>query len=345
MSPGRDAAKKTRNFIASLRHCAFALMSSEKKRNVARTRCRKENQELHCVNEGRDQMTESPALQETPARQRVRFTYEKGESIKFISHQDETRLWERTLRRAGLPLLYKRGFNPQPRIQFAAPLGLGMTGAQELLDVVFSPPVPLDELMAQIRQKLPPGVRLIAGIEVPLKTASLQSLTIGAEYTILIYAEAEEIAESQLQAKINAFLNAQEIWRERERHGQRYRYNLRPLIFELRYTGYDADAAERRIFLRVQMRPGATGRPDELVDALGFDDYARTLRRERIYFADNEEDQAVFARYPVISQDEISPQRPKSRRKEHTRRRKPRQADEDSHSNQSFAEKAADEFS
>ena len=230
---------------------------------------------------------QSPTSPQAPARQRVRFTYEKGETIKFISHQDETRLWERTLRRADLPLLYKQGFNPQPHIQFAAPLGLGMTGAQELLDVVFSPPLPLDELMARIRAKLPPGVRLLAGTEVPLKMASPQTLTIGADYTILIYAEVNEVSESELRAKIDAFLGKREHWRERERHGQRYRYNLRPLVFELRYIGYDDAAAEHRIFLRVQMRAGATGRPDELVDALGFDDYARTLRRERIYFADS----------------------------------------------------------
>ena len=286
-----------------------------------------------------------PALQEAPPRQRVRFTYEKGEAIKFISHQDETRLWERTLRRADLPLLYKQGFNPQPHIQFAAPLGLGMTGARELLDVVFSPPLPLDELTARIRENLPPGVQLLAGEEVPLKAVSPQSLTIGADYTILIYADANEVSDLELRAKIDAFLGKREHWRERERHGKPYRYNLRPLVFELRYTGYDADEAEHRIFLRVQMRAGATGRPDELVDALGFDDYARTLRRERIYFADSEQDQAVFAAYPVISQDEISPERPEPPRKGGKRRRRAgAQGEAERQNNQPFAEKAADEF-
>ena len=296
--------------------------------------------------EERDKPSSSHAPHSIDVRQRVRFTYEKGESIKFISHQDESRLWERTLRRAGLPLLYKQGFNPQPQMQFAAPLGLGITGSQELIDVTFSPPVPMDELMAHIRQKLPPGVRLLAGVEVPLKTVSLQSLTIGADYTILIYAEPGEIAESDLQTKIDAFLTCQVVWRERERHGQPYHYNLRPLVFELHYAGYDSGTEEHRIFLRVQMRPGATGRPDELVDALGFDNYARTLRRERIYFNDNEQDQAVFAGYPLISQDEISPQRhTKQRRKGRKRRpRSPEQANRDRQKHQPFAEKAADEF-
>jgi len=292
-----------------------------------------------------DALPQPPALPEEHPRQRVRFTYEKGEAIKFISHQDESRLWERTLRRANLPLLYKRGFNPQPHIQFAAPLGLGMTGVRELLDVAFSPPVPLDELSMRIVEKLPPGVRLLNASEVPFKTVSPQSLTIGADYTILIYADAGEVSERELEVKIEAFLEKREVWRERERHGQRYRYNLRPLVLELHYTGFDAPAAEHRIFMRVQMRPGATGRPDELVDALGFDDYARTLRRERIYFSDCEEDQALFATYPVISQDEISPERPRPRRKGRKRRRRSgAQPKVDKQTNQPFAQKAADEF-
>ncbi|MFZ1769373.1 MAG: TIGR03936 family radical SAM-associated protein, partial [Caldilinea sp.] len=83
-------------------------------------------------------------------RQRVRIHYAKGEAIKFISHHDEFRLWERTLRRADLPLLYKRGFNPQPHIQFAAPLGVGITGANEPLDIILSPPLAIDEIAAKL---------------------------------------------------------------------------------------------------------------------------------------------------------------------------------------------------
>lgn len=275
-------------------------------------------------------------------RQRVRFTYEKGERIKFISHQDEFRLWERTLRRADLPLLYKQGFNPQPHMQFAAPLGLGMTGSNEMVDVIFSPPLPLDELQARVREKLPPGVKIHALEEVPVKTKALQALTIGADYTILIYAEPGEMPEALFQERVDEFLAKEEVWRERERHGQPYQYNLRPLVFELRYEGYDPQAEEHRIFLRVQMRPGATGRPDEVVDALGLDDFARTLRRDRIYFEHRTEDAALFARYPLISQESISPEKPGKRRRKRSRQK--RQKGPGRQKLKSFADKAADEF-
>ncbi len=282
---------------------------------------------------------------ETLPRQRVRLTYEKGEAIKFISHQDEFRLWERTLRRADLPLLYKQGFNPQPHIQFAAPLGLGMTGRAESIDIIFSPPLPLDELARRIRAKLPPGVILHELEEVDLKTKALQGLTIGADYTILLFAEPGEIADGLIQRRIDDFLAKEQEWRQRERGGERYRYNLRPLVFELRYEGYNPDTEEHRIFLRVQQRPGATGRPDEVVDSLGLDDFARTLRRNCIYFADRPADVALMAAYPLISQADVAdPNAPPKAKRRKGRGRKPRKTSGEAPGQKSFADKAADEF-
>lgn len=285
---------------------------------------------------------------ESEPRQRIRLYYEKGESIKFISHQDEFRLWERTLRRANLPLLYKKGFNPQPHIQFAAPLGVGFTGVREPLDITFNPPVPLDELQRKIEEKLPPGVLLHTIEEVPLKTNALQSQLIGADYTILLYTEPDELSTDLISQRIQEFLATNEIWRERERKGRKYIYNLRPLIFELAHREYDAESEEHRIFLRVQQRVGATGRPDEVVSALGFDDFARTLRRERLYLSRNAEDSALYEQYSVIEQSDISPT---SRLFGKTERGKQsqlkRQSDEinaESWRGRSINERAGDEF-
>ncbi len=273
-------------------------------------------------------------------RQRVRLIYAKGEAVKFISHQDEFRLWERTLRRADLPLLYKQGFNPQPHMQFASPLGVGFTGSAEPLDITLSPPVPLDELQQRIAAKLPPGVTLHSAQEVPLKANALQRLLIGADYSILIYAAPDELEGAELEQRIAAFLNETTIWRERERKGARYQYNLRPLVFELRYMGYTLDTEEHRIFLRVQQREGATGRPDEVVGALGLDRYARTLRRDRLYLSDRAEDVAIFSAYPVVTQQSIEGAQPPRRR----RRRRQRDTAPRPQTGRTISERAGDEF-
>ena len=276
-------------------------------------------------------------------RQRLRLVYEKGEPVKFIAHQDEFRLWERTLRRADLPLLYKQGFNPQPHIVFASPLGVGITGTNEPIDIVLSPPVPLDEVRARIAAKLPPGVTLHSITEVALYAPALQGLLIGADYTILIYAEIDELSSAVIDAAIANLLAQTEIWRERQRKGEQYSYNLRPLIFELQNLGYDATNEEHRIFLRVQQRAGATGRPDEAVAALGLDNHARTLRRDRLYYSDQPEDVATFAQYPVIEQSAINAPKPPRRNNRPARgeeeRRAPRPVP-----GRSISERAGDEF-
>lgn len=275
--------------------------------------------------------------------QRVRLRYEKGESIKFISHQDEFRLWERTLRRADLPLLYSQGFNPQPQLQFASPLGVGITGRNEFLDITLSEPVALVALAERIRAKLPPGVLLHGLEEMPLKSAALQSALIGADYTILLYAAPDELQPTSLAERIAHFLHQTESWRERERKGQKYVYNLRPLVFELQYEGYDAGREEHSIFLRVQQRSGATGRPDEVVAALGFDDFARTLRRDRLYFSHDAIDAAVFAAYSEVRQEEIA--HPDNLKPARRRRRRTKHATKGpGKTGRTISERAGDEF-
>jgi radical SAM-linked protein len=285
-----------------------------------------------------------PLVEAEIPRQRLRLIYEKGEPVKFISHQDEFRLWERTLRRADLPLLYKQGFNPQPHIVFASPLGVGITGVKEPIDIILSLPLPLKEVHERITAKLPPGVYLHDIAELPLKAPALQGLLIGADYTILLCAEPDELAHATIDTAIAQVLAQSEIWRERERKGESYTYNLRPLIFELRYQGYDAKKEEHRIFLRVQQRAGATGRPDEVVAALGLDNHARTLRRDRLYYADQPEDVALFAAYPVIEQSAIAAPRPMQHRSRRARRPDSPEPRQRAASGRSISERAGDEF-
>jgi radical SAM-linked protein len=275
-------------------------------------------------------------------RQRVRITYEKGETIKFISHQDEFRLWERTLRRADLPLLYSQGFTPQPQLQFASPLGVGITGVNEFVDVILSPPAPLAEIAQRIGEKLPPGVTMHGIAEVALKAEGLQGLLIGADYTILLYTEPGELAPDLVAKRVAGFLVRTEVWRERERKGEKYIYNLRPLVFELQYEGYDSTTEEHRIFLRVQQRAGATGRPDEVVSALGLDDYARTLRRDRLYFKIDPIAVSVFAAYPEVHQAEID--HPDNVKRTRRGRHKARVQRAPGKTGRSISERAGDEF-
>jgi len=66
--------------------------------------------------------------------QRIRVTYARTAPLRYTGHLDMQIVWERCLRRARLPLMYSQGFHPQPRINQACPLPLGMTSQMEVMD-------------------------------------------------------------------------------------------------------------------------------------------------------------------------------------------------------------------
>ena len=93
--------------------------------------------------------------------QRLRIRLSRGEEIKFISHLDIMRLWERALRRAQIPLAYSEGFNPHPRISLAAPLPVGVTSEAELMDVFTIKWVSPHWFATMINEQLPPGMEIL----------------------------------------------------------------------------------------------------------------------------------------------------------------------------------------
>ena len=73
--------------------------------------------------------------------QRLRIRFTREEEIKYISHLDLMRLWQRALNRAGIAIAYSEGFNPHPRLVIALPLPVGCTGAREVIDVFLDEPL------------------------------------------------------------------------------------------------------------------------------------------------------------------------------------------------------------
>ncbi len=68
-------------------------------------------------------------------RQRVRIRFTKLDDLRWISHRDLIRLWERLLRRCGVALSMTEGFHPKPRLNFPSALAVGIAGADELLEL------------------------------------------------------------------------------------------------------------------------------------------------------------------------------------------------------------------
>lgn len=211
--------------------------------------------------------------------QRLRVWFAKGPEVRWIGHLDVARFWERAIRRADIPILYSRGFNPQPRVQFASALPVGVSGRAEIMDIWVSPPQDPTEVKVRLQAQCPPAFRVLKVREVSLDLPSLQSQVRGAEYEVMVE---KAFLPPDWQKRVKAFLAATEVWRERRRKGKQVRYNLRPLVQELRLLGEDDEWV--RFFLRVRSEEGATGRPDELLAALGLEEVPRRIERTRILF-------------------------------------------------------------
>ncbi len=115
---------------------------------------------------------------------RLLMKFQKKEDVKFISHLDMQRLFQRALRRAKLPCTYSQGFNPHLFISFACALPVGVCSDAEYVEVQLEKFVHPDECLNRLNEVLPLGVKILKAVELDDKYPSVGSVIIAAEYTL-----------------------------------------------------------------------------------------------------------------------------------------------------------------
>jgi radical SAM-linked protein len=209
---------------------------------------------------------------------RARITFSKTEAMRYTGHLDLHRTWERTIRRAGLPLAYSQGFHPQPRINLACALPLGFTSECEVLDVWFEQVMEVMDIFHTLESSLPPGILIHNITTIDLHLPSLQSQVIAADYVITFLDPPSDLVD-----RLNMVINAPHLPRTRRNKP----YDLRPLIEELHQVD-DLLTGLPLIVLRMSARESATGRPEELLSELGIPFEITRVHRTRLYFAEND---------------------------------------------------------
>ena len=209
--------------------------------------------------------------------QRLRLKFSRGEELKFLSHLDLMRLWERALRRAGLPLAYSEGFTPHPQIALAAPLLVGVTSDAELMDVSLSRWVSPQSFIVQIEKQLPSGIALLEVWPVGLNVPSLQSQVKFVEYKVEV--ETEKDCQ-EVEAALQSFLSMKELpWHHHRDTGDRY-YDLRALVDDLRLI--DCQDALCVLGMRLRCDEKGAGRPEQVTKALGFSKRPKSIHRTNL---------------------------------------------------------------
>ena len=201
---------------------------------------------------------------------RLRITFSKTGPAKYSGHIDLHKTWERILRRAGLPLAYSQGFHPQPRIQLAVALPLGVTSECELIDVWLTDEIDLEKATLALRTAVSPGIGILSVQPVAVSLPPLQTLAQAADYIVAV-----SNPPPDLELRVAAFLTAQTL--PREKRGKPY--DLRPLVESLSVAGHS-------LHMRLAARDGATGRPEEVIDALGLGGHHTAVHRAALHFID-----------------------------------------------------------
>ncbi|MCS6872599.1 MAG: TIGR03936 family radical SAM-associated protein [Anaerolineae bacterium] len=192
--------------------------------------------------------------------QRLRITFAKRGAMKFIGHLDLAKTWERILRRAQLALAYTQGFNARPRIQLASPLPLGLTSECELLDVWLERPEPLEGLPERLMAVSPPDLPVLRVEEVPLRAPALQTVVESAVFRITPRSDSAPEAVAGLPERVAALMAQPQLLRTRRDKA----YDLKPLIRSLEI------GADGALYADLYSTSSGTGRPDELLEALGY---------------------------------------------------------------------------
>ena len=209
--------------------------------------------------------------------QRLRIRFCRGEEIKFISHLDIMRLWQRALHRAGISLAYTEGFSPHPRISLAAPLPVGVTSQAELMDIFCTKWVSPHFFTTAVSQQLPPGIEILQVYSVAPTIPSLQSQVGYAEYKVEVETEKDK---QGIESALASLLSTKHLpWHHQRDTGTR-NYDLRTLIDDLWLIDWHSGYCT--IGMRLRCDSGGSGRPEQVAAALGFAQYPHSIHRTKL---------------------------------------------------------------
>lgn len=209
---------------------------------------------------------------------RVRVRFSKTGKVRFTSHRDVARIWERALRRAGIRVAYTEGFSPRPRVSFGLALATGYESEAEYLDMDLADGPQNDhqvwvlQICRQLDLALPNGVDVLAADIVDRSVDSLQKAVESCTWQI----EVDGIDYVNATQWVDEFLSREQIVVERERKGRAVREDVRAQVFALDVTRSTNQGV--RLVTELGTQPRAF-RPTELLAAIDPPLHARSVRR------------------------------------------------------------------
>jgi radical SAM family uncharacterized protein/radical SAM-linked protein len=215
---------------------------------------------------------------------RFRIRYEKGAEMRFTSHLDLLRTWERALRRSGLPLAFSQGHHPHIKMSFGPPLPLGFRSRAEVFDLELARP-PAVDLAERLNASMPGSLVVLDWRPILFQTPSLMSQLEGASYRVRFpegfLADAglsPERLGPELDERVAALLAREHLIVRRESEGRIREFDARPSLVAL---GTSREETPPALDLSARFVPRAQVRPDDAIALLFPGADVRTVDIER----------------------------------------------------------------
>ncbi len=198
----------------------------------------------------------------------LRIQYIKKDNLKFLSHLEMVRFMERTFRRMQLPLKFSQGFNPHPKISFAAPLSVGVSSEAEIVEVELTEKIDVDAFLKDQEKTVPAGLRFVKAKEVD-STGKLMACVEASEYLVEVrYGDDAPAADVRGERDaLQAFLQKDEIViQKKNKKGKLRDINIRPWVYE----AMNVLAEQDRSIYRLIVATGSNGnlKPELFVELL-----------------------------------------------------------------------------
>lgn len=199
-----------------------------------------------------------PGRENIPAIQKLRIQHAKRDRLRFTSHRDFQRAFERALKRAGVPMAYSAGFSPHPKISYANAAPTGVASEAEYVEIGVVALVDPEKLKVVLDGVLPPGLDILAVVEA--RTPDFVARLEASHWKI----ELPGTSQATLDRALKLFLDAPEVFVERMSKTGIRTFDARTAVIRANVE-MGSDCA----ILQVVVRHGLpTVRPDDVLAAL-----------------------------------------------------------------------------
>jgi len=193
---------------------------------------------------------------------KVRIQYAKRGRLRFSSHRDFQRAFERALRRAGVPMAYSAGFRPHPKISYANAAPTGVASEAEYIEIGLAEPRDVDELRVQLDNAMPPGLDIVDAVLAD--SGDLVSRLEGSVWEFVF----PDLAGETVQAAVDKLLACDVVEVDRKTKGGVKKFDVRAPIRRVDVSLNPPEAEQCAILTLVAQHGTPSVRPDDVLAAL-----------------------------------------------------------------------------